>query len=103
DSLWGNDHDNDVVSMLTYCIGAACDEKTNPKNTSTMKDICWRAEGTACKAGSLGIGEDEVLVRIENLSAYAGNAMLTGYSISGSNNDGVKRLLLRPGNSNGSV
>lgn len=103
DSLWGNDHDNDVVSMLTYCIGAECDATTNPKNTSTMKDICWRAEGTACKAGSLGIGEDEVLVRIENLSAYAGNAMLTGYSISGSNNDGVKRLLLRPGNSNGSV
>lgn len=103
DSLWGNDHDNDVVSMLTYCVGAECDAKTNPKNTSTTKDICWRAEGDACRAGSLGIGEDEVLVRIENLSAYAGNAMLAGYSISGSDNDGVKRLLLRPGDKNGSV
>ncbi len=103
DSLWGNDHDNDVVSMLTYCIGATCDDKTNPKNTTTTKDICWRADGGGCTAGQLNVGDNEVLIRIENLSAYAGNAMLTGYSISGSNNDGVKRLLLRPGDNNGSV
>jgi len=104
DSLWGNDHDNDVVSMLTYCIGATCNDKTNSKNTSnTLNDICWRAEGAACASGQPNVGNDEVLIRIENLSAYAGNAMLTGYSISGSDGDGIKRVLLRPGSSDGSV
>ena len=103
DSLWGNDHDNDVVSMVTYCIGATCDERTNAKNTSTTKDICWRADGGGCTSGQLNVGENEVLIRVENLSAYAGNAMLTGYSVSGSNSDGVKRLLLRPGDKNGSI
>lgn len=103
DSLWGNDHDNDVVSMVTYCIGATCDESTNAKNTSTTKDICWRAEGGGCTSGQLNVGDNEVLIRVENLSAYAGNAMLTGYSVSGSNSDGVKRLLLRPGDKNGSI
>ena len=50
------------------------------------------------------MGADEVLIRIENLSAYAGNAMLTGYTISGSNaTNTVQRLTLRPGNSNSSV
>lgn len=105
DSLWGNDHDNDVVTMLTYCVGAACDDN-NPgtKNTSTTKDICWRASGGGCAAGMLNVGENEVLVRIENMSAYAGNAMLTGYAISGSNvTDNLQRLLLRPGNANGSI
>ena len=105
DSLWGNDHDNDVVSMLTYCIGAACNDNTNPNNTGfTGKDICWDANAAVCGAGgSPTVADNEVLVRIENLSAYAGNAMLTGFGISGSNNDGVVRTVLRPGNQNGSV
>ncbi|WP_313051585.1 PilC/PilY family type IV pilus protein [Stenotrophomonas cyclobalanopsidis] len=119
DSLWGNDHDNDVVAMLSYCVGAACND------TGTFRDICWRADarksiaapagGALCNyttSGNDRIGttlastpaEDEVLIRIENLSAYAGNAMLTGYTITGSNaSDPVQRLALRPGNSNASV
>jgi type IV pilus assembly protein PilY1 len=105
DSLWGNDHDNDVVSMLTYCVGATCDDQTNPRNTTTTKDICWRSDSPVCAtAGNLSVGDDEVLVRIENLSAYAGNAMLTGYTISGSNAaSNLQRLALRPGGSDGSV
>lgn len=105
DSLWGNDHDNDVVSMLTYCVGDACNDKTNVPNTTSTKDICWRATDSAvCQAGTLTVGADEVLVRIENLSAYAGNAMLTGFTVSGSDDaNNVKRLALRPGNKNGSV
>lgn len=101
DSLWGNDHDNDVVSMMTYCVGAACRE------TGAFRDICWRADNSSeCTGGSLTatIGADEVLVRIENLSAYAGNAMLTGYTVVGSTAaENVQRLALRPGDSNGSV
>ncbi|EIL88377.1 PilC domain-containing protein [Rhodanobacter fulvus Jip2] len=197
DSLWGNDHDNDVVSMLTYCVGDTCARSTNLpqklpaatvcfyKNTnygggswcpstdttphnfpvgdgfrdviSSVKvpagykltlytgenlsgtsasftadtanvgsalndkarsysvgrtgssfagyDICWQSDSAICtdNAGKPTVGNDEALVRIENLSAYAGNAMLTGYTISGSSDDGVKRLALRPGNANASV
>lgn len=101
DSLWGNDHDNDVVSMMSYCVGAACGDKTG------IADMCWRSvDNAVCKNQLLNatIGPDEVLVRLENLSAYAGNAMLTGYTIVGSNAaSNVQRLLLRPGNKNGSV
>ncbi|HEY0334469.1 MAG TPA: PilC/PilY family type IV pilus protein [Stenotrophomonas sp.] len=102
DSLWGNDHDNDVVSMMTYCVGAACRE------TGGFNDICWRAQDSAICNGSQTltstVGADEVLVRVENLSAYAGNAMLTGYTIVGSDAaNNVQRLVLRPGNENGSV
>ena len=112
DSLWGNDHDNDVVAMLSYCVGRACTE-----TGSTFRNICWRADTAKSVAAAGGArvctdngtlratpGDDEVLIRIENLSAYAGNAMLTGYTISGSNAaNSVQRLTLREGNRNGSV
>lgn len=111
DSLWGNDHDNDVVAMMSYCVGSTCTESTGFNN------ICWRADtsksvsaannAAICNSNGALIstpGEDEVLIRIENLSAYAGNAMLTGYTITGSNaSNTVQRLALRPGNSNDSV
>jgi len=111
DSLWGNDHDNDVVAMLSYCVGPACEE------ASGFNNICWGADATKSVSAANGtrvcngngtlngtVGKDEVMVRIENLSAYAGNAMLTGYTISGSNaSNSVQRLTLRPGDTNGSV
>ncbi|GAA0705455.1 hypothetical protein GCM10009105_02900 [Dokdonella soli] len=135
DSLWGNDHENDVVTMVTYCVGGACsgNQQSGRKNLDGTSyngyDICWRAYGTTGTTGSTAggfaapglatatkdpygytspcptngkpsVAADEVLIRIENVSAYAGNAMLTGYSIAGSNDDGVKRLTLRPGNTN---
>ena len=110
DSLWGNDHDNDVVAMLSYCVGSACTDNTGINN------ICWRADTSKSvnAANNAAIcnntnlistpAEDEVVIRIENLSAYAGNAMLTGYTITGSNaSTTVQRLALRPGNSDNSV
>lgn len=112
DSLWGNDHDNDVVAMLSYCVGDSCNE------TGAFNNICWRADATKSLAAANGttrvcntngtingtVGPDEVMIRIENLSAYAGNAMLTGYTISGSNaSNSVQRLTLRPGGSDNSV
>lgn len=105
DSLWGNDNDNDVVSMMSFCVGSTCGLDTNPNNGSyTGYDICWRSDSAVCGVdGRPSVGPDEVLVRVENLSAYAGNAMLTGFAITGSDNDGVHKLALRPGNSNGSV
>jgi type IV pilus assembly protein PilY1 len=109
DSLWGNDHDNDVVTMVTYCVGDEC-KKSGSYSGYSGYDICWRWTTTgndkspACGSdGKPTIGSDEALVRIENLSAYAGNAMLTGYAMTGSNNDGLYRLTLRPGNTNDSI
>lgn len=114
DSQWGNDHDNDVVTMITYCVGSACNDPTpisrpgtatSYTDTFSGKDICWRSNSPVCTdaSGSPSVDDDEVLIRVENLSAYAGNALVTGYSISGSDADGLKRVALRPGNANGSV
>ncbi|NNC25111.1 hypothetical protein HKX41_13300, partial [Salinisphaera sp. USBA-960] len=47
--------------------------------------------------------EGEVLVRVETLSAFAGHALLTGFGVSGSTNDGPQRILLRPGGNNASI
>lgn len=111
DSLWGNDHDNDVVAMITYCVGGHCKDK-NAAGLPLASggyyngyDICWLSDSSICtdNGGMPSISANDVLIRIENLSAYAGNAMLSGYAVTGSNDDGTKRLLLRPGNSDGSV
>src|SRR5699024_7236708 len=101
DSLWGNDNDNDVVAMLTYCVGSACNAQTNPHYSGS--GICWRSDSSVCAGGSPSVGSNEVLVRIENLSAYAGNGMLSGFAVTGSNNDGVYRLARRPGGSDNSI
>ncbi|MCE7031780.1 pilus assembly protein PilC [Lysobacter sp. GX 14042] len=106
DSLWGNDHDNDVVAMLTYCVGSSCAADTNPRNGSySGHDICWRSDSSICTQNNHRplVGDNEVLVRIENLSAYAGNAMLSGFAITGSDQDGVHKLALRPGSTDGSL
>jgi len=212
DSLWGNDHDNDVVSMITYCVGATCktasklpipasktcfytgknytgteycpsvsslklssvggldltiesvrvargytvvlnDNTNNSNNGNTLPldrddsdlsnnvrgdaankntwlnsaryatttggtlprnvaattysgyDICWQSTSAICGTdGKPTVGDSEVLVRNETLSAYAGNAMLTGYSTSGSNDDAAPhRLNLRPGGWDNSI
>ncbi len=96
DSLWGNDHDNDLVTMMSFCVGSECSfSGTGGGN------ICWRSNSTACS--STTVASNEVLVRVEILSAYAGNALLTGFTVTGSNNDGTKRDLLRPGNNDGSI
>jgi type IV pilus assembly protein PilY1 len=111
DSLWGNDHDNDVVTMVTYCVGAKC-AKSGTYAGYTGKDICWRTVNTGNAAspvcgttGNPTVAADEALVRIENLSAYAGNAMLTGYTVAGSGTatDGPQRLTLRPGGQDNSI
>lgn len=99
DSLWGNDHDNDQVSVVTFCVGGRCNDKTNTANTSTTYDICYRSDSTVCTAarGQPTVAADEVLVRVEVISAYAGNALLTGMTVTGSNANGTYRDYLRPG------
>jgi type IV pilus assembly protein PilY1 len=114
DSLWGNDHDNDVVAMITYCVGpfktnGGCGVnsgtlKNNDGSIYTGNDICWRSSSPICAgSGTPTVAASEVLIRDETLSAFAGNAMLTGYSTAGSNADGAQRLVLRPGSSDNSV
>jgi type IV pilus assembly protein PilY1 len=114
DSLWGSDYDNDVVSMITYCVGPSATDGGCAMRSGTLKntngsiytgyDICWRSNSSVCAGGGRPtVAASEVLIRDETLSAFAGNAMLTGYSTAGSSNDGAQRLVLRPGNANTSI
>lgn len=101
DSLWGNDHDNDVISMLSYCVGAAC-------RTAAVRDVMcrnWR-DGSAisgCSGSMSAVRADQIAVRTELLSAYAGHAMASGYTIAGTTVDGSKLRVLRPGGRDGSL
>ncbi|MGN2243642.1 pilus assembly protein [Frateuria sp. GZRR33] len=107
DSQWGNDHDNDVVEMLTFCKGSGCSYDRAGDGNSTP-DICEGTTSNACN-NVKSLQESQILVRTESLSAYAGNALQVGYTTAGAFNSGnqdvsgVKFTVLRPGNTNGSL
>lgn len=105
DSQWGNDHDNDVVEMLSFCRGAGCNYDGN---NNGVRDICEGSTSNACNTGN--IQDSQILVRTEAMSAYAGNALQIGYTAAGAFNagtgqadSGAKFTVLRPGNTNGSL
>lgn len=105
DSQWGNDHDQDMIEMVSYCRGAACSYDGNNDGTP---DICEGTAANACNAGN--IQESQMLVRTEVLATYAGNAMQAGYTAGGAFNagngnptSGATFPVLRPGNQNGSL
>lgn len=110
DSQWGNDHDNDVVEMLSFCKGNAC---LYDGNNNNLPDICEGSASNDCNNVS-SIQESQILVRTEALSGYAGNALRIGYTAAGAFNvgtngnkntesGGAKFTVLRPGDKNGSV
>jgi type IV pilus assembly protein PilY1 len=115
DSTWGNDHDLDVTSLVSWCVGTACGATGD--NSSTPSNFCWNtnvrdatsAVGTVsnstsavCQSGHLKkpIGPNQVLVRTEVLTANAGNDLSLGFSVSGtSTGDGIHRTFYRRGDS----
>ncbi len=90
DSLWGGDHDSDMVTMMSFCVGAFCNVKGKTEYDGITQNICWRSSSSACTTSP---ASNEVMVRLEILSKYAGHAMLNGFTITGSNADGAKRDL----------
>ncbi|MCE5232213.1 MAG: hypothetical protein ABFC67_06740 [Mizugakiibacter sp.] len=105
DSQWGNDHDQDVTELLSFCRGAAC---SYDGNNDKVPDICEGTPSNACNASN--IQDSQILVRTESLVAYAGNALQIGYTAAGAFNagngqaaSGAKFTVLRPGNTNGSL
>jgi type IV pilus assembly protein PilY1 len=105
DTPFGSDHDNDMVTMLTYCVGSSCSDKTNPQTSYSGKHICWNSDSRICTAanGSPTVGAAETLVRVEVLSGYGSHATLNGFTATGSAQDGTVRELLRPAGKNGSI
>lgn len=107
-NLWGNDHDNDVVTVITFCVGSYCSKTgtntTDGSSTYSGYDICWRASssGICGSTGKPAVSSSQVLVRVELLSAYAGTGLRAGFTVTGSDSDGNKIDLLRPGNTDGS-
>lgn len=104
DSQWGNDHDQDMISMISYCRGSACTYDGNGDGTA---DICEGSSSNACN-NVKSIQESQILVRTEVLATYAGNAMQAGYTAGGAFNSGgggkgATFPVLRPGNQNGSL
>lgn len=106
DSQWGNDHDNDVVEMLSFCKGSAC---LYDGNGDKMPDICEGSTSNGCN-NVKGIQESQILVRTDAISGYAGNALQIGYTTAGAFNagngqeaSGAKFTVLRPGDTNGST
>lgn len=98
DSQWGNDHDQDMIEMLSFCRGSAC---TYDGNGDGIADICAGSQSNDCN-NVKSIQEQQMLIRTEALATYAGNAMQAGYSMGGANNATGKAAfftVLRPGGS----
>ncbi|MFD0322449.1 pilus assembly protein [Lysobacter gummosus] len=104
----GESNDRDVVFMITYCVGSAC-------NTSIMTganggyDICWGTgldsnyepavpgyppppkveSAPVCKNSNQRpvVGENEVLVRVEGIGVSSGGDFAMGFSASGADAD----------------
>jgi type IV pilus assembly protein PilY1 len=126
DSSWGNDHDLDQKSMISWCVGSACsnflvggtgsnkNQLLMCQNTDSNSPICSSTSNTPT------IGANQMLVRVEDLYCFAGNSMLAGFTVTGSasaaigsgisgsaavyssnsaalNGDGAQRLFVRPG------
>lgn len=108
DSTFGSDHDLDATDMITWCVGTACQYTTQTGTRKNLDgtpyngyDICWRSDSPECAGGGKPtVAANEVLVRIETMSTAGGYAMLTGYNITGTTADGVKRIELAPGSFN---
>jgi type IV pilus assembly protein PilY1 len=105
DSQWGNDHDNDVVEMLSFCVGSYC---SYDGNGDGYDDICVDTlDSQICKAGKVNTNNGQFLVaRVQALSAYAGNALRIGYTMAGADNStgqAAKFTVLRPGGKDGSL
>jgi len=73
DSSWGNDYDMDGVERISWCVGSACGG---------------------------GVAGNQIRITATTPLAAAGNALLFGYTITGSTTDGVQRVVLRPGGTN---
>lgn len=118
DSTWGNDHDLDVTSVVSWCVGAACGSTSD---TSNAANICFNANlstseppfatvttsnSAVCSNGKLkaNIAESQVIVRTEILTANAGNDLALGFSVAGaSSGNGVHRVFYRPGGQNSNL
>ncbi|MFK3649357.1 pilus assembly protein [Lysobacter enzymogenes] len=95
----GESNDRDFGYMLTYCVGSACYDDTNPANNGTYRgyDICWAAaDSPDCGGdGRPSVGPNDVLVRTEMISASSSNALMVGFSAIGTTNDGLYQQVLR--------
>ncbi|WP_424683828.1 pilus assembly protein [Frateuria sp. YIM B11624] len=105
DSQWGNDHDNDVIEMLSFCVGSYC---SYDGNKDGQDDICEDTlDSQICKAGKVNTNNGQFLVaRVQALSAYAGNALRIGYTMAGADNatgQAARFTVLRPGGKDGSL
>lgn len=95
DSTWGNDYDMDGIERLAFCIGSACSDISVSCATTGSPSVIipWPT-----------VASNEIAVISCAAQAVAGNALLFGYTITGSNNnDGFKPTILRPGSSNFNV
>lgn len=75
DSSWGNDYDMDAVVNLEFCVGSACIPAVQP---------------------------DEIRFTLNPVDGAAGHAIRFGYTLAGTNSDGIHFKLLRQGGNHGS-
>ncbi|WP_051749486.1 pilus assembly protein [Nevskia soli] len=99
DSTWGNDHDLDMKAMISWCVGSACG---NFLDSSSKYLICNGTDTTSVcgTGGKPTLTSSDMLVRVECIYCFAGNSLIAGFTVSGSNSsstEGAQRLFLRPG------
>ena len=72
DSLWGNDYDYDASSRIRFCVGSRCEQTSSPLRIPSLAD-------------------NQVRIAVQVDGVYAGLNLRFSYTVTGSNDDGLKR------------
>ncbi|MFT7558446.1 MAG: type IV pilus assembly protein PilY1 [Flavobacteriales bacterium] len=113
DSTWGNDYDMDGYAIIEYCtatgsdltVADACDDEAS-SNSNVIDSQRYDSNGDGFIDGDddnrdvnmvlerpswAAAGSGEIQVRVANVGAGAGHAMMFGYIMSNSDKDGSYR------------
>ncbi len=80
DSLWGNDYDYDASSRIAFCVGNQCEQTTGPLRVASLSD-------------------NQVRMAVQVDGVYAGLNLRFSYTVTGSNDDGLKNDFVYKGQS----
>ncbi|MRI33715.1 hypothetical protein EOPP23_12030 [Endozoicomonas sp. OPT23] len=80
DSLWGNDYDYDASSRISFCVGNQC-------------------EVTSSDLRIASLAEDQIRIGVQVDGVFAGLNLRFSYTVTGSNDDGLKSDFVYKGQS----
>ncbi len=97
DSTWGNDYDQDIVQVLSYCIGTACNSLDFCRNTDTTSSAAPVPLASRACGATPSFDPNKLYLRSEIVSTASGVKFRAGWITAGSDEPGTAAPFLRTG------